>query len=317
MIPDANASASSALELRGRRWLGWLGLAVALVALGYYLVALRAQAATLQQIVWGRSAIAWLLLCIGIYPLTYWAGALIWCLILRAVGARLELRRAAGICAVSQFGKYLPGNVAHHVGRVALARREGLSVDHIVASLLFETANVLLAGTLGAGLLLKNESAAVSVLSGGVPILGIGVAVVLVVCAVLVMLWRRYRQGQPQRTAVELRWLPICFGLQCGAFVVHGAIVVLLVRGVLGMPQGSVAVLTGAFALAWVAGFVTPGAPAGVGIREAVISLGLAPSLGTGGAVAVAGLLRLVSVCGDLATFGAGLVLERANRRAR
>ena len=98
---------------------------------------------------------------------------------------------------------------------------------------------------------------------------------------------------------------------------VKRAIVVLLVRGVLGIPQGSVAVLTGAFALAWVAGFVTPGAPAGVGIREAVISLGLAPLLGTGGAVAVAGLLRLVSVFGDLATFGVGLVLERANRRDR
>jgi uncharacterized membrane protein YbhN (UPF0104 family) len=56
----------------------------------------------------------------------------------------------------------------------------------------------------------------------------------------------------------------------------------------------------GAYVLAWVAGFLTPGAPAGVGVREFVLYLLLAQLVGQPDLLAAVVLARMVSVCGDV-----------------
>ncbi|QSX36832.1 lysylphosphatidylglycerol synthase domain-containing protein [Shewanella sedimentimangrovi] len=72
--------------------------------------------------------------------------------------------------------------------------------------------------------------------------------------------------------------------------------------------------LTGSFALAWVAGFVTPGAPAGLGIRETIMVTLLEPAYGPGAALSLALLLRLITSLGDALAFLAGLWLNRRQR---
>ena len=44
-----------------------------------------------------------------------------------------------GAYFVSQIGKYLPGNVAHHIGRVVLLRRQHIPAPTIVAVMTLET----------------------------------------------------------------------------------------------------------------------------------------------------------------------------------
>jgi uncharacterized membrane protein YbhN (UPF0104 family) len=61
------------------------------------------------------------------------------------------------------------------------------------------------------------------------------------------------------------------------------------------------------FAIAWTAGVITPGAPSGIGIREAVLVAGLSPVASPAGAVLIAGLLRLISVVGDVLFFLVGI----------
>ena len=55
----------------------------------------------------------------------------------------------------------------------------------------------------------------------------------------------------------------------------------------------------GALALAWAAGFVTPGAAAGVGVREAVLMVALDGSLGPEASAVVALAFRLITTAGD------------------
>ncbi len=61
------------------------------------------------------------------------------------------------------------------------------------------------------------------------------------------------------------------------------------------------AVMT-AYAAAWLAGTLMPGAPAGMGVREMVLTLELEPALGPTQAAALALALRLVTTAGDLLT---------------
>ncbi len=58
--------------------------------------------------------------------------------------------------------------------------------------------------------------------------------------------------------------------------------------------------------LAWMAGYLVPGAPGGLGVREAVMLLGLAPTVGEPSALAAALSYRMVTVLADVVCAGLG-----------
>ena len=64
------------------------------------------------------------------------------------------------------------------------------------------------------------------------------------------------------------------------------------------------------FALAFALGFVTPGAPAGVGVRDFVLWVLYAPTLGQGLAAGLFLLLRLSQIAGDVLTFAAASLVR-------
>lgn len=108
-----------------------------------------------------------------------------------------------------------------------------------------------------------------------------------------------------------LRPLLICFALYAVNLLILGAILQLLASA---MTEGNEArfwLLTGVFAIAWVAGFLTPGAPGGLGVREAIMVALLGPVYDPGTALALAVTLRIVSTAGDGVGFVVGLLLRR------
>ena len=64
-------------------------------------------------------------------------------------------------------------------------------------------------------------------------------------------------------------------------------------------------------AAAWIAGFLTPAAPAGVGVRETVIAVGLTPVYDEATAVGLAVVLHVISTIGDGLGFAVALLLKR------
>ena len=98
--------------------------------------------------------------------------------------------------------------------------------------------------------------------------------------------------------------LPLAHVLYWATWAAHGF---LLTRAFGAAP--SIALSTsGLYALATVGGFVALAAPAGVGVREAILSLSLAPALGSAPALGVAVASRAASLCADLIVWG---VLKR------
>ena len=65
------------------------------------------------------------------------------------------------------------------------------------------------------------------------------------------------------------------------------------------------------FVVAWIAGFVVPGAPGGVGIRDGILAVGLGLFIGQGAGLTVALLHRGVSVAGDVIVFLTAVALRR------
>jgi hypothetical protein len=77
-------------------------------------------------------------------------------------------------------------------------------------------------------------------------------------------------------------------------------------------PLTTLPLAIGAFALSWVAGFLVPGAPAGLGVREGVLIALLSPSVD--GALPIVLGFRLATTLGDFLSLGLGWALATEAR---
>ncbi|MGH3275482.1 MAG: lysylphosphatidylglycerol synthase domain-containing protein, partial [Streptosporangiaceae bacterium] len=95
------------------------------------------------------------------------------------------------------------------------------------------------------------------------------------------------------------------------SWLLYGTQIWLLVTA-LGAPAGKSAVLAlGGFAFAWTIGFLVVIAPAGAGVRDALLALTLGLVVAHGAALAIALVSRLLLTVADLATAAVAAILTR------
>jgi glycosyltransferase 2 family protein len=294
-----------------RRLLGLLALAASLFYLGR--VAVR-HAASLPSVAWTPASLAALAGATGLYLLALLAGALAWFLLLRASHGSPPLRAVLVVCALGQAAKYVPGNVGQYLGRAVLARRHGVSLRDSAFTLVLETGGLILAAAACAAF-----AAPVTLTAGG-RIALLASAAMAAPCLLILgarfldrhlpAAWRA-KLGAGPLPVPSAATLAGCLALYAASFCCGGGAVHLLARGLFAAPPVSWTHAIPAFAFSWVAGFVTPGAPGGLGVREALLVGGTAPLYGPATALSTALALRGVSVLGDGLAFLAGLVLRR------
>jgi hypothetical protein len=199
---------------------------------------------------------------------------------------------------LSQLGKYLPGSIWQFVGRAAAYRnRLGAGYGQIRDSLLTESL-----WTVGGAFV-------IGALLGGVPLwrflkdkapAGLlwwlaGLAVVAISAALALFLWRRTELLRYLKSAIPT---PRALLVQSGIWLLLGLSFWILVRAC-GMGAGlsfSIGLFAGGFAL----GFLVPFAPAGLGIRDAVLTVGLLPFAPPGQALAVTVVARLLYLASEI-----------------
>jgi uncharacterized membrane protein YbhN (UPF0104 family) len=262
-----------------------------------------------------------LLLATGCVQLGLFANLLTWRAILADLGSPLPLGPAIRVFFLGQIGKYVPGSVWPVLAQMELGKEHGVPRARSGAVGLLTVAVSLVAGLLVAAVTLPFTSA--DALSTywfaflAVPVLGIGL-IPAIANPVLDTLFRLARRGPLERGLTGrgmvqgllwalLSW--VLFGLSVWLLVdvlsptgdaVHGAQELVL--------------SVGAFSLAWTAGFLFVIAPAGAGIREAVLVIGLSPVLNQDKALLVALVSRAIMTLGDGVW---ALVAVAAGRRRR
>lgn len=268
---------------------------------------------------------------VGLAILVYSATALVsnsaWYYLLRSVGEhQFQMWQAISIGCLSQAGKYIPGNVAHHFGRVVLAKRHGLGMSNTLFTMFLETVWVIAIASLmalifavSAGRRLFDEIPHIPqwwVLAGV-----ISAAILAPVAAH--RLFERATRWWAQRKEIEissvhmppLRTFWLVSLLYVVNYLILGLVLFIIASQVFGEERGGILLLSGIFAVAWIAGFLTPGAPAGLGVREVVLVAALTPIYGIETAVGVTAVLRVVTVLGDGLIFLEGLGLERLGQK--
>ena len=198
---------------------------------------------------------------------------------------------------LSQLGKYLPGSVWQFVGRAAAYRHLGAHYGPIRDALVCESLWVV-AGASVAGAVLTGPRV-LGILSGSLPpfvvwwlCVGFASALLALVAAAV---WKRALLVRYARLA----WPPgRAVVAQAGIWLLLGMGFWVLARGS-GLEVEPVFAI-GLFAAGYAVGFLVPIAPAGLGVRDAVLTLGLMPYVPAGEALAVTVMARIVYLVVDL-----------------
>lgn len=235
--------------------------------------------------------------------------------ILKGMGQPSRFRDALGILMVSQFAKYLPGNVAHHVGRVAMSRNSGLAPAPVSVAILLELAGTAIIAALLAVTFLAIRGGTLPEVYGMTQVVPEGAALPTLLLLALGLgvafaLWR-WPQYRRALTAPRLPDLAVALGCYLLNFAVLGAILLAILLRVAPQVGADYIFVTVAFATAWTIGLITPGAPGGLGVREAVLLALAAPIYGAEAALIATVGLRIVTTLTDALGFGLGLGLRR------
>jgi len=289
------------------RWLNAIGLALSIAAAGYFAWEI-------------TSALDWsdanalietngpmILLALGLYLLAFVPMVVGWHTALRICGVTISKQSAARIFLVSQFAKYVPGNVGHLIGRAILARADGVSTSTASAAMLVEVVGVLIAACLMIGFAVSMGAEAVA----GAPLLLLTTCGVITVCgggAAFILRKQLHSIRFDPTLGIGLIGLFIAvFALVCSSqMVLLGA----LTNS--GLDQDLLLLLTSAILVSWLAGFLAPGAPAGLGVREVSLTVLLSDLLPHDQVLVAAAGMRIVTLAGDGAMWALGLNLPRS-----
>lgn len=292
---------SPASPARSRRP-GVLGTTLLVVAVGFVGVALWRNGTAVRT---DLAALSWMdLLLSGV------AGALAvlltgtaWRVVLGGLGHPVAGVPAMRLFTASQLGKYVPGSV--WVATLQAELGQPLRIPRSVSVLSYLVAVLVALATGGVvGLLALLGTAGGEV--GGLALALAGVGVVLVLVLVRPgainsgIRWVAVRLGRVlPEVSIPGRALAGAFALSSAGWLAFGLHAWLLARP-LGAGVDDLAVVTGAFALAFVAGLVLVPLPAGVGVREGVLVAILAGPVGAASALTVALVSRLLLVVVDV-----------------
>ncbi|MDX6257116.1 MAG: glycosyltransferase 2 family protein [Frankiales bacterium] len=269
---------------------------------------------------WHELPVSSLLLAGGAVLLGLFFSALAWRALLADLGQHVPVTGAVRVFFVGQLGKYLPGSVWPVVAQMELGKAHGLSKRPVgTVALLVMVLNVA-TGLLAAVVLLPFTSPhALSTYGWVIAFLPVGLALLhpRVLNPVVDKAFRLARR-EPLEQPLTLSGIAVATGWTMLMWAAYGVHVWVLAAGLHAQHTASLPLLaTGAFALAWTAGFVAIVFPAGAGIREAVLIVALAAAMPYEHRVALAAVSRLLMTAGDLVWGAIGGLTRNGGRPAR
>jgi glycosyltransferase 2 family protein len=237
---------------------------------------------------------------------------LAWRIFLTGLGSPIPPVQAYRVYFISQLGKYVPGKVWALVTQAELTREFGVPRLRSVSSTLLAIATSSACGLAVAAVTLPLTSDRARAQYWWLFVLA---PVLLAALHPKIVTWcldtaLRLARQPPLEHAVSLAATLRAAAWTMLGWALLGVHTWLLCLGAGGSGRGLFFLATGAYALAFIAGFLVFIAPGGIGAREAVLVLVLSPVLPTGAALVVALASRVLLTLADLTGAGTAFALR-------
>lgn len=310
-----------------KSWKKWLGTIAGLVFSGYFLLFTYTTFSTHDLNALLRPEVLWAILCSSILNvlLIPLAGTA-WSILLRSMDSHWRPIELSAMIGFTQIAKYVPGNIAQHIGRTTVALVHGMSAPLFVSSVLAESI-LLLAASLVTGLLSFSFSppplpvvgfSLTNLLLLSIFILGSFAVVLPLLIRYMPNLVRQFSRFEKKNSFTiptpTVTAAAKAFALYCLSYLVLGVSLWIIASGHGGLVNLNIFLLTASFTLAWLAGYLAPGAPAGLGVREGALVMMLSNTGPAEHVLTVVIAARFATILADAISFAVSAYLMKSNK---
>jgi len=206
---------------------------------------------------------------------SYLVDIAVWRQAITRMGQHIRYQNALRLYFAAGIAKYIPGTVWQFLGWFYLAQREGVSTVVAGTSIFLTQALSALAGVLlaVAAFAAKGSQDMVGQLLPLLLILPVGLVVLQPRLVSRVLNWGLARLGRPPISFdLSFRDLVAIFVFYLLSYVLWGAALFLFANALTPLPLAYFAPFLGVFPAAYALGLIAPFAPAGIGVREGVLT---------------------------------------------
>ncbi len=243
--------------------------------------------------------------------------------VLEARNAGVGFQAAFYAYNISQLAKYVPGAVWQHASRLFIYRELGLNARLAMEAVMAEAGWLLISAALYSALVLgllapeqlaNVVAAAAERMEGAWWLLVIGAVVLAALAPIAWMLARRRLAAVNATLGGALKPDPATLGLFVLLWTILGASLFVLLPQV---DMQEMLYVSGIFAAAYAAGFIAPFAPAGLGVREAILGVGLATMAPLAVLLVLVAVHRVLYLGADVAFAAVAATLAPRSRQTR
>lgn len=228
----------------------------------------------------------------------------------------ITFKKTIIITGLSQIAKYIPSNLLHYVGKMALSIKEGLNVSVVATSMTLEVlisiasvAIVIITGLFFDLAFRKIFIDIASVLNAQLYFI---IPIIVLIVFTVVLVWDKIRNCiNITCTNLDVSVVIQLLIMYAAVLVLNGVMVKIIPWALWNDSSMQLSHAVWRISLCWIAGFMVPGAPAGLGVREALFIKLFSPEMGEGAAACVALVYRVATTLGDLLIFAAAWWLNK------
>lgn len=221
--------------------------------------------------------------------------------------------------------KYVPGNIFQYIGRNEIAAILGLKHTYVAMASISEI--ILMAGAAVICSLLLIGPYTAQFFRQHMQQILLGCAAAVFLAAVMIFFLVKWKKGsflnnirtlgRSVLNKKSINDLILCVIIYSFEFLISGFLFYAVLRmcGERTVPYSVTGVIIGGFILSWLVGYITPGAPGGIGVREFVLTLLFTDSvLVSSDTITMASALyRGISIFGDLLAFLIMFIMSSPN----
>jgi len=266
----------------------------------------------------GSNLLALILFSI-VYSIILLIEPLSWKMIIHFLGYKqVTFRETQTTFCKCNLMKYIPGNVMQYIGRNETAVKHDLRHSKIAFSTILD----ILANVIGVGLVAlicygKGIGIFLDKYDINEKLMAIVLIVAIAAAIIAIILLRIKYRGKIQ--GFDLKKYCFCILVYVFFAFYTSGIYILIMQLILKVeiPVSMITTVIGAYLLSWLFGFLTPGAPGGIGIREATITMLLGGFLQDEMVLLAIVVYRIVNTIGDVMAYGFCMVRDHFNQKKK
>lgn len=266
--------------------------------------------------------LVYMFILIILYSLGLLIGSLSWKILVEELSKKkISIKTNFLVYAYSNILKYIPGNVFQYVGRNTLATKENIKHTTVALATVIDVMILLFTGLVlsiifcGRYTIVMVSEILEKIFRQYVVLILIS-SIVMLVLFITIIIRKKYIIFEKVKQIVTVNMLRkqgICLCLYTVYLMLYGVCYWIILNIFFDLPlqTENLIIIIGASIMAWTLGFITPGAPGGLGIREMSMSI-IAGSLLSENIILVSMvILRLITTCSDLLLFLISLSIKQ------